>query len=294
MAAEMGVSLRTLKRDVDFMRDTLNLPIEYDRCRHGFYYTRPVDKLPSLPMTEAEIFALLVAHKAIAQYHGTPFQKPLKMAFKKLTGQLDTKERYSLDNLGEALSFRPFAPEDTDLESFQTITRALRDRRALRFHYKNVGAKTAQERTVHPYHLACVDNLWYLFAFDVNRQAIRTFAMPRLSTPAILPDRFTMPKDFNPDEYLSGSFTVFKGKEDFDVVIQFDAWATDLLRGRLWHSTQELTDQPDGGSLLRLHLNSLEEIERWILSWGRHATVISPPALAARVKATAAEVASKY
>lgn len=178
IAAEMEISLRTLKRDIDFMRDTLNLPIEYDHQCHGFYYTRPVDKLPSLPMTEAEIFALLVAHKAIAQYHGTPFQKPLKMAFKKLTGQLDTKDRYSLDNLGEALLFRPFAPEDTDLESFQIITRGLRDRRALRLKYKNVGAKYDQERTVHPYHLACMDNLWYLFAFDINRQAILTFAMP--------------------------------------------------------------------------------------------------------------------
>lgn len=103
-----------------------------------------------------------------------------------------------------------------------------------------------------------------------------------------------MSKDFNPDEYLSGSFTVFRRKEDFDVVIQFDAWITDLTRDRLWHNTQELTDQPDGGLQLRMRLNSIEEIERWILSRGRHAKVLQPPALAARVKATAAEVAAKY
>ena len=44
-------------------------------------------------MTEAEVFALLVAQKGIAQYHGTPFHKPLSMAFEKLTRHLDGRER---------------------------------------------------------------------------------------------------------------------------------------------------------------------------------------------------------
>ena len=42
-------------------------------------------------MTEAEIFVLLVADKAIAQYHCTSLQKPLRMAFEKLTGQLGNR-----------------------------------------------------------------------------------------------------------------------------------------------------------------------------------------------------------
>jgi hypothetical protein len=44
------------------------------------------------------MFALLVAHKAVEQYSGTPFHKPLQLAFQKLTGQLDGKERYSLQD----------------------------------------------------------------------------------------------------------------------------------------------------------------------------------------------------
>jgi predicted DNA-binding transcriptional regulator YafY len=116
LGKEIEVSTRTIKRDVDFMKYRLNLPIEYDNKRYGFFYTEPVDQFPSLPVTEAEVFALLVAHKAIAQYQGTPYQKPLDAAFRKLTGQLDTKAKFTLGNLDEALSFRPFAPGDTDLE----------------------------------------------------------------------------------------------------------------------------------------------------------------------------------
>jgi predicted DNA-binding transcriptional regulator YafY len=201
MAKDLGVSRQTVKRDVEFMADRLNLPIAYDARRYGFFYTRPVDRFPALPITEAEVFATLIAHKPIAQYQGTPFQKPLAMVFRKLTGQLDTRDRYSLDNLGEGLSFRPFAPEDTDLRMFQTITRGRHERRALTFQYKNLGAKQLQARKVHLYHFACLENHWYLFSFDTYRDAMRSFALTRLTDPKLTDERFEVPKNFDPDEY---------------------------------------------------------------------------------------------
>ena len=142
-------------------------------------------------------------------------------------------------NLDEALSFRPFAPEDTDLETFEILTRALKERRVLKFQYRNLGAEKAQGRLVHPYHLACVDNHWYLFAFDVKRQAMRTFALPRLKSPEITAERFTIPKKFNLNEYLKGSLTVFKGDDDYEIVVEFDSWAADLVRGRNAHHIAE-------------------------------------------------------
>ena len=74
VAKEFEVSWRTVMRDVDFMRDRLNLPIEFNPHRNGYYYTEPVEQFPQLPFSEAEVFALLVAHKAVAQYRGTPFE----------------------------------------------------------------------------------------------------------------------------------------------------------------------------------------------------------------------------
>jgi proteasome accessory factor B len=89
------------------MKCRLKLPLAYDDQHWGYCYTKPVEQFPSLPMTEGEMFGLLVAHKAIAQYQGTPFQQPLEVAFRKLTGQLDGSARYTLHNLDEAYSFRP-------------------------------------------------------------------------------------------------------------------------------------------------------------------------------------------
>ena len=192
------------------------------------------------------------------------------------------------------MSFRPFAPEDNDLETFEILTRALKERRVLKFQYRNLDTEKSQSRQVHPYHLACVDNHWYLFAFDVKRQAMRTFALVRLKSPEVTPERFKLPKKFDLNEYLKGSFSVFKGEDDYEVVVDFDSWAADLVRGRKWHASQEITELPRRQLRLRLRLNSIHEAERWVLSWGQHATVVRPQALANRLRETAKALETRY
>ena len=73
LSRDFEVSYKTVQRDIDFMRDQLRLPIDYDTVRHGFRYTREVKNLPSLSLQEGEVVALLVAQKAAEQYRGTPF-----------------------------------------------------------------------------------------------------------------------------------------------------------------------------------------------------------------------------
>jgi len=77
-------------------------------------------------------------------------------------------------------------------------------------------------------------------------------------------------------------------------VVDFDSWAADLIRGRKWHASQEVSELPKRQFRLRLRLNSIEEAERWVLSWGQHATVVRPQALANRLRATAQALQSRY
>jgi proteasome accessory factor B len=296
LARTLGVSVRTIKRDLDYLKRQRRLPIEYHPRRYGFYYSKPVDGFSKAPLSEAGIFAILVAHKAIAQYHGTPFEKPLRLAFQKLTGQLDNRELHSVTNLGDAVSFRPFAPEDSDLRTFKAITRALADRRVLTFKYRNAGQKAVLTRQVQPYHLTCFDNRWYLVAYDLARASLRTFTLSRLSDPELTRKRFPRPRKFDPDKYLAGSLGVMKGAGDhtYEVVIEFDAFGRDLIRGRRWHSSQELIELPGGGARLRMLLSGLEEIERAVLSWGPHATVIRPLGLRDRLAKIAQELSARY
>ena len=96
-----------------------------------------------------------------------------------------------------------------------------------------------------------------------------------------------MSKKFDLNEFLKGSLGLFKGQEDFEVVVELDAWAADDVRGRRLHSSQALVEVGNGRLRVRLRLSSLEEVEKWVLSLGTHATVIRPEKLRQRLfKAT--------
>jgi predicted DNA-binding transcriptional regulator YafY len=51
MAEEFEVAAKTVQRDINFMRDQMRLPIEYDKARFGFHYTRPVIALPAMDLS---------------------------------------------------------------------------------------------------------------------------------------------------------------------------------------------------------------------------------------------------
>jgi len=77
MAVEFEVAAKTVWRDLDCMRERWELPVEYDEKRDGFFFSKPEARFPGVPVTEKELFALCVAHKAVEQYHGTALQQPL-------------------------------------------------------------------------------------------------------------------------------------------------------------------------------------------------------------------------
>jgi predicted DNA-binding transcriptional regulator YafY len=293
LAQQFEVSARTVKRDVDFMKIRLNLPIEYHPQRYGYYYSEPVEQFPGVPISDAEAFALMIAHKAIAQYSGTPFERPLQSAFRKLTGLVSGGERFSVQGFEAALSFRPFAPEDTDLETFEILHKALRERRPLYFQYRNLGAERSQRRHVRPCHLACMDNLWYLFGFDVDRDAIRSFNLTRMTEPELGKGTFK-PIAFDLEKHMKGGLVAFAGKDDYEVALLFDRWGADLVRGRRWHRSQELTELPGGRLRMRLRLDNLFEVERLVLGFGEHVTVERPNALRERLHKICGELAARY
>src|SRR5450759_3668216 len=68
LARELEVSTKSIHRDLEFMRDRLDLPIEYDSHRVGYHYTEEVNAFPTMQITEGELFALIVAEKALQQY----------------------------------------------------------------------------------------------------------------------------------------------------------------------------------------------------------------------------------
>lgn len=293
MGKDFEVTDRTVKNDILYMRNIYKAPIEFDVLRNGYFYTEEFDFVASLTLSEEDIFGLLVADKMISQYEGLPFQKVLRAVFKKFLGLLDKQELYSIEDLGDAISVRAFAPDDGDVEVFRALAHAVHECRVAEFDYTKPGEKKAMRRRVRPYQITLADSTWYLFAYDLMRQDIRTFTICRVTKPLVTDEQFPKVK-FDPRKYLKDSFTVMRGKENHKVVIEFDALATDYVRIKKWHASQKLKIFKNGRSRMEMRLNSLEEVERWILGWKIHARVIGPAPLRERIKESIAGMAKMY
>src|SRR3954470_22573002 len=276
IATELEVSAKTIQRDIDFMRYRLGLPIDYHPQEFGFFYTEPVTAFPNIEVSEGEITALLVAQKALGQYQGTPFERPLQSAFRKLTDGLKDRVSFSWHDLEDAISFRSAGASVADLEMFETVSRSVLRSVELEFEYRKLNSKGYEPRRVRPFHIACLENQWYLFAEDLERKQLRTFALPRMRAVRATSTRFRRPANFSIAKVLSGSFGVFEGGKKHRIRLRFDAFAARLVSERIWHESQRFRPAKDGGATLELELGGLEEIERWVLSWGSHVQVLGP------------------
>jgi len=287
MARELEVSTKSIQRDLEFMRDRLNLPLEYDGSRFGYYYTEPVSSFPTLQITEGELVALLIAEKALEQYRGTNFEKPLVSALKKMAAQLPDTVSFNIAEWDQTISFRTSAEPILNLEIFDALAKATAARKQLRFDYRKPGQQKPEPRVVDPYHLANINGEWFLFAFDHARKDIRTFVPARINGVESTGKTFSRPAKFSLEKRLHDSFGVVSGHGEFNVVIRFDEFAAGYIREKRWHPSQQLRELKGGGAELRMKLSSLAEVQRWVLSWGGHARVIAPRELAASVREAA-------
>ncbi len=283
LAEEIEVTTKTIQRDIDFMRDRLHLPIVHNREHNGYEFTSPVEAFPMLELNNAELVAVFVAQKALGQFKGTPFETPLRSAFEKLTSGLKGKVSVPWLDVDSLISFHGFDVAHTDIGVFQVVSEAVQQGRILEFEYKKLNSLVHETRHIEPYHLACILNQWYCFGFDLKRHAFRAFVLGRMKTPSISTDEIVHPKPFSIDAHLKGSFGVFNAKGNHNVRIQFDTFAAQLVRERSWHPSQNVRETEGGGLELQLRLSSLEEVEPWILSWGKHARVIEPKTLKKRI-----------
>jgi proteasome accessory factor B len=287
LARELEVSTKSIVRDLQFMRDRMELPLAYDERRWGYHYTQEVTAFPSLQITEGELFALLVAEKAVQQYRGTNFERPLLSALKKMADTLPETVSLHLADWDQTISFRTSAEPILNLGIFDVLAKASARRQQIELVYRKPGRTETERRVVDPYHLANINGEWYLFAFDHLRRDLRTFVPARIQSIHPTGRRFARPRGFSVDQHLRGSFGVHSAEGHFEVALRFTPTVADYIREKRWHPSQTLRSLSDGGVELRLKLSSLVEIRRWILGWGGEAKVIHPPELAAAVRQAA-------
>jgi predicted DNA-binding transcriptional regulator YafY len=294
LAEQLEVSTKSIHRDLEFMRDRLQLPLDFDRARFGYRYTEEVNAFPTVQITEGELFALVVAEKALQQYRGTSFEKPLLSAIKKMEQALPETISLDLADVERTISFRTSAEPLLDLEVFDSLAKATAGGQQIELTYRKPGIQHTELRVVDPYHLANINGEWFLFGYDHLRKDIRTFVPARIKSVRRTGKNFVRQKRFSLESRLRNSFGVHSGRGAFDVVLRFNESVADYIREKKWHDSQVLRNLANGGVELRMKLSSLMEVERWVLSWGGNVVVFRPAELADAVKAAAKKILATF
>ncbi|GAB4239741.1 MAG: WYL domain-containing protein [Candidatus Methylacidiphilales bacterium] len=292
LAEECAVTIKTIQRDMDFLRDQMRLPIAFDPDQGGYALTEPLDTSRQLELTPGELVSIFVTERALQAYRGSALEAPLRTAFEKLTLALDGQVSVPLSDLGMQLSVRQLQAAPIETKIFQTLATAVQKQQAVELDYVKLGDKKPKGRKLEPYHLTCYQGAWYAIGHDLRSDEIRTFHLSRIKRATLLPVFFTRPRSFRIETYLEKAFGIFRGKDDHQIILRFDPWAAQLIRERRVHPSQRLQELTDGGLELRLSLSSLEEIEPWVLSWGTHVRVLGPKELIERVRKTARTIAA--
>ena len=124
LARELEVTTKTIYRDIAFMRDRMDLPVKFETAYNGYHYLEEVGQFPTVNITEGELFAMLVAEKAMQQYRGTNFEKPLLSAFRKVTEGLTDTISFNLDDFDSSISFRTSAEPILNLDVIDALAKA--------------------------------------------------------------------------------------------------------------------------------------------------------------------------
>lgn len=206
LADRLDVSPRTIRRDIDRLRD-LGYPVEASRGSVGGYRLVAGAAMPPLLLDDEEAVAIAVGLRAGAGHAIEGVDEASVRALAKLEQVLPSRLRHRVSALQNATVALTRGDGSTiDPRTLTTLASAVTGRERLRFAYLS-GDGTPSKRLVEPCRLVSAGQRWYLVAYDLGREDWRTFRVDRVGEPYATGARFAprpLPVEGPPDAPAAG------------------------------------------------------------------------------------------
>ncbi len=294
LAGELEVSRRTVLRDIEFLKDDLGAPIEYDASKRGYIYTEPNWNMPSLRITEGELFAMMIAEQALGAYANTPWGEVLQRVFDRMIAALPERIEIAPRELLLRFSLDVAPTVQVHPDIMNLLVTAIKKSQTIAITYQPLSEDEPKDYTVDPYALRQSHGAWYLAARDHRSGYIPMFNVSRMVTASLTGSEFDYDAcNFDVAAYFEETFGVYETPKRYKVVIRFSGVAARLVSERQWHSSQKIRDIR-GGIELEMVVSHLDDIWPWVLSWGKNAKVMQPKALRDIVIDQARQIQAAY
>lgn len=280
LAGRLGVGLRTVRRDIDRLRD-LGYPVDATPGAAGGYRLGVGTALPPLLLDDEEAVAVAIGLHAAATGSVAGLEESSVRALAKLEQMLPARLRHRVTAFrAAAVPLTGSAPvgEAVDPGLLTALAAACRDHRRLRLRYPGRDGLSVV-RTVEPHRLAHTHRRWYLLAWDVDRDDWRTFRADRIQAPVDPPGaRFTprTPPSGDVAAYVSQAISSapyrYRARILFEAPIEAVARHSSPTAGRL---------EAHGADACLFHTgsDSLETLALHVAAKGFPFRVLDPPEL---------------
>ncbi|MFJ7077646.1 helix-turn-helix transcriptional regulator [Streptomyces sp. NPDC098781] len=226
LADRLGVSRRTVRRDIDRLRE-LGYPVQATMGADGGYRLVAGKAMPPLVLDDEEAVAIAVGLRAGAGHAVEGVEEASVRALAKLEQVLPSRLRHRVTTLQAATT--PLTSGDGASIATETLTvmaSCVAGQERLRFAYRAADG-TESRRLTEPYRLVSTGRRWYLVAYDLDRADWRTFRVDRVSEPFATGARFA-PRELptgSAAEYLRRSMQRHQASYDFEVTFAASAEA---------------------------------------------------------------------
>ncbi|MFE9342340.1 helix-turn-helix transcriptional regulator [Streptomyces olivaceus] len=290
LAERLGVSRRTIRRDIDRLRE-LGYPVQASMGSDGGYRLVAGKAMPPLVLDDEEAVAIAVGLRAGAGHAVAGLDEASVRALAKLEQVLPSRLRHRVTTFHAATT--PLTGGDgpgIDPGTLTVMASAVAGQERLRFAYRAADG-TQSRRLTEPHRLVSTGARWYLVAYDLGREDWRTFRVDRVAEPFATGARFT-PRELparDAAEYLRRSLQRLGDSYEIDVLFAVPAGVA-ASRLPQWFGAPEATD--DGMScVLRATVSDAPEaVAVRLATTGLEFRVRRPAELADRVRELAARL----
>ncbi len=296
----LEVSPATLKRDLQYLRERMDAPIEYDALANGYRFGQQwrgqQHELPGVWFNEKELHALLTMHQLLSGLDENGIlSRHLQPMFDKLTGMLGT-DAAEAKEMTRRVKLISTARRRVASEYFETVGSAVVQRQKLRISYRKrgKGGGTVGSRVVSPQRLVHYRNTWYLDAWCHQSEGLRRFALDAMEAAELMDEKAKPVALKALESELDQGYGIFAGGQTQQARLVFSAEAAAWVSREEWHASQQSEWLADGRWQLEVPYVDATELLMDLLRHAGQVEVLAPPALrqayAKRLREAAAQL----
>jgi predicted DNA-binding transcriptional regulator YafY len=277
LAGRLGVSARTLRRDIDRLRE-LGYPVEASRGVDGGYQLAAGATLPPLILDDDEAVALAVGMQAATQGPASGIEEAAVRALTKVVQVMPARLRRRVEALRAVTVPGSWGEPGPGIspEVLSDAAQACRDAERARFRY-TAHDGTGSARHVEPLRLVSLGRRWYVVAYDLDRADWRSFRLDRVTGPRGTGARFR-PRELPAQDaaaFVRAAITRIPASHAVEVLVDAPAAAVRERMGR-WFVVEELGPERTRATMTTDDL-SWPAMALGVL--GEDFEVVSPPGL---------------